>query len=82
MTEARKLTLDEAAERAGMARSTFATYVSKAKKKPGLAPQPDGHFGRTPYWFGKTIDAWLRERPGQGAGGGRPPKDKPAEVAP
>ena len=40
-------------------------------------PAPDGHAGRSPWWYKATIDAWEPTRPGQGAGGGRPRK-KPA----
>ncbi|MFI9558855.1 hypothetical protein [Nonomuraea endophytica] len=35
-------------------------------------PAEDKMIGRTPVWQPATITSW--KRPGQGAGGGRPPK--------
>jgi hypothetical protein len=32
-------------------------------------PEPDEIFGRSPAWKPKTIDRWLRRRPGKGVGG-------------
>lgn len=49
----RRLTASEAARQGGVALRTFSAYVARAQ-----APQPDGHFGRTPYWLQSTIDAW------------------------
>ena len=63
------LTADEAAELAGVTPASFRSYVSR-----GSAPRPDGKLGGTPYWQRSTITKWLRSRPGQGVGGGRPPK--------
>jgi hypothetical protein len=38
-------------------------------------PEPDGYSGRSPYWHPTRkleILRWAQQRPGQGAGGGRP----------
>ena len=35
-------------------------------------PEPDAMIGTTRGWLPKTVDAWNAERPGRGAGGGRP----------
>lgn len=64
-----QLTVEECAERVGLRPSTFRAYVTR-----GLAPKPDGHVGRTPWWAPSTIATWNRSRPGQGQGGGRPAK--------
>lgn len=40
----------------------------------GDMPKPDRIIGRSPAWRRSTIQRWLDTRPGQGAGGGRPPK--------
>lgn len=43
---------------------TWTSYVSRRQ-----APQPDGYdqgLGRN-YWLKATLDAWLKNRPGQGA---------------
>ncbi|PJM72371.1 hypothetical protein CS006_10580 [Bifidobacterium primatium] len=39
-------------------------------------PEPDALIGRTRGWLPETIDAWNAARPGRGAGGGRPRKQK------
>jgi hypothetical protein len=66
------LDADEAAERAGVKRGTWTSYVAR-----GRAPEPDERDRRTgsPRWLGSTVDAWARGRPGQGAGGGRPRRE-------
>lgn len=32
-------------------------------------PEPDVMFGRTPAWKPRTIDRWIKRRPGSGVGG-------------
>jgi predicted DNA-binding transcriptional regulator AlpA len=59
------LSPQEVAARIGVVAATVHRYHSK-----GIMPAPDGQKGRTPLWRASTIDAW--ERPGRGAGGGRP----------
>ncbi|QIN94396.1 helix-turn-helix DNA-binding domain protein [Arthrobacter phage Abba] len=34
--------------------------------RPGDLPAPDQVFGKSPVWEEKTIDRWLKNRPGQG----------------
>jgi predicted DNA-binding transcriptional regulator AlpA len=59
----RKLTVPEAAERAGCKPSTWRAYVNR-----GHAPRPDGRYDlRTPWWWESTVDAWKDARPGRGA---------------
>jgi hypothetical protein len=63
---------------------TYATvrgYHGHAEKRrrdhhprPGDFPPPDAQFGRSPVWLRSTIDQWQKNRPGSGAGGGRPRK--------
>jgi hypothetical protein len=49
-----QLTREQAAGLADITVETFRTYV-----RDGYAPQPDGHLGRTPYWYRRTIVDWL-----------------------
>jgi hypothetical protein len=63
--------------------STVRSYHDAATKRrndecprPGDFPAPDQHFARTPVWLEATVDTWATNRPGRGAGGGRPRKDK------
>ncbi|HEY8590206.1 MAG TPA: transcriptional regulator [Naasia sp.] len=63
----RLLTLDEVAARYGWTIATARQY-----RASGVLPPPDAVFGRTPVWLPATLDVWERDRPGQGAGGGRP----------
>lgn len=63
------LTAAEVANLLGV--DTHTIYSYKAR---GVMPEPDDHVGRTPRWTTATIAAW--ERPGRGAGGGRPRKQK------
>lgn len=61
----------DAAKRAGVELKTWSSYVSR-----GFAPLPADRVGVAPVWTREQIDDWKRERPGQGVGGGRPPKAK------
>ena len=67
-----RLTTAEVAVLCGWQPRTVAQNVSRGKMPP-----PSGHFGRTPWWDRAVIVAWLEQRPGRGAGGGRPRKDTP-----
>jgi hypothetical protein len=67
--------------------STVRSYHDAATKRrkdgcprPGDFPEPDHHFGRTPVWSPATVDTWATNRPGRGAGGGRPRKDKRSDL--
>ena len=40
--------------------------------RPGDLPAPDKVKGRTPMWLRSTYEEWKAQRPGRGAGGGRP----------
>lgn len=64
------LITDEVADLVGIEPTSWRTYVSR-----GDAPRPDDYVGATPLWRKSTIEKWMRERPGQGIGGGRPRKD-------
>jgi len=44
---------EQAAKAAGLTQNTFRVYRSR-----GTAPKPDGHLGRTPYWWRTTIEHW------------------------
>ena len=65
-----RFTTAEVAVLCGWQPRTVAQNVSR-----GRMPAPSGHFGRTPWWDRAVIVAWLEQRPGRGAGGGRPRKD-------
>jgi len=80
------LTLTDIAHLAGVEVVTARTYHTRATAnrragtpKPGDLPAPDQVFGQSPVWTRDTIDTWLKQRPGRGAGGGRPRKtDRPS----
>ena len=69
-----RMTAAEVATHLGLAVSTVYAY-----RRDGILPEPD-MVGRTPTWDRKAIDRWKRNRPGQGAGGGRPRKDAAARA--
>lgn len=68
------LTSDELAGRLGIQKSSVYRYRVR-----GDIPQPDQYVGRTPLWSTARIDAWIKERPGQGwrRGRKRPSSDAP-----
>lgn len=86
MTAPTLLDLRAVAEAAGVQYRTMRNYHQTAERnrrlaekhkdpsfiKPGDLPAPDDVFGRSPVWKRSTINAWLRDRPGRGVGGGRP----------
>jgi hypothetical protein len=64
------------AERTGISVGTLRSYlaVARANRANGTPtdsdmPEPDDMFGRTPVWKPRTIDRWLKRRPGKGVGG-------------
>jgi predicted DNA-binding transcriptional regulator AlpA len=61
----RLLTATEVGAMIGVKADTVHRYHSA-----GTMPPPDTYAGRSPMWRASTIEAW--ERPGRGAGGGRP----------
>lgn len=56
----------------GIARGTWITHRNRATTAKHPAPKPDGHIGRSPWWYTSTIDAWQTARPGVA---GRPKQD-------
>ncbi|OKH62361.1 hypothetical protein EB74_16955 [Mycobacterium sp. SWH-M5] len=75
------LTLSQIAERNQWTLKTARNRQHEANRRrregrprPGDLPAPDHHIGRTPLWRVSTIDAWEKNRPGQGAGGGPKPR--------
>lgn len=64
-----QLTTADVAALLGVTPATVRSYAAR-----GDMPPPDGHLGRTPWWKPRTIEQWRKQRPGQGAGGGRPRK--------
>jgi predicted DNA-binding transcriptional regulator AlpA len=55
---------------AGVAQKSVTRYWER-----GQMPQPDGWVSGRPWWYETTAKEWLANRPGRGAGGGRPRKD-------
>ncbi len=73
------LDLEEVAEMLGVKKKTisqyrwFSTPGHRYAERP--FPEPDRMVGRSPFWAGgrrEEIQAWFDNRPGRGAGGGRP----------
>lgn len=86
MPETAVLDLAAIAEREGWTITTARTLHKRAQRRrrenrprPGDLPPPDGRAGRAPWWYEPTIAAWEANRPGQGAGGGRPWKTPAGE---
>ena len=86
MTTPTYLDLAGAAEAAGVQYRTMRNYHQTAERnrrlaekyndasfiRPGDLPKPDDTYGRSPVWLPSTIEQWMANRPGRGAGGGRP----------
>jgi hypothetical protein len=80
------LDLKRAAEVVGVRYRTMRNYHQIAERhrrlaaekndpsyiRPGDLPPPDDVYGRSPVWKLSTIERFVRQRPGRGAGGGRP----------
>jgi hypothetical protein len=49
-----------------------AVHTPACRPKAGDFPEPDARFGGHPAWQESTVDQWASNRPGRGAGGGRP----------
>lgn len=73
------LTLEGVATEMGWAVSTAAKM--RQRREPVGLPEPDARVGRTPVWFRSTIELWRKQRPGRGAGGGRPKGYRPKPSA-
>ena len=72
-----QLTWAEVAEMARLPVQTLRTYRLR-----GALPEPDGHLGRTPWWYRATIAHWLQVRPLRGQRGrGRPKGTGPTSEA-
>ncbi|MFR9806492.1 hypothetical protein ACL02T_30010 [Pseudonocardia sp. RS010] len=61
----------EAAEFAGIEPVTWNRYAERG----GLVPEPDEQIHGQPHYRRDTLTHWLANRPGRGAGGGRPVKN-------
>ena len=86
MTAPTLLDLRAAAEVVGVAYRTMRNYHQTAERhrrlaeknddptfiRPGDLPPPDETYGRSPVWKLSTIKKYMHDRPGRGAGGGRP----------
>lgn len=75
------LTLEDCAHALGLTYRTVRNYHQVAERRrrdggirPGDFPPPDMRYGRSPVWKASTIKRWAANRPGRGAGGGRPRK--------
>lgn len=70
-----QLDIAAVAQLLGVTPETIMRYrvADRAAKYP--FPQEDGKIGRTPWWWRETIEEWRKNRPGAGAGAGRPRKN-------
>ena len=80
------MTIADIAAAHGLKPSTIGQYHRDAQRrrqqgcpKPGDMPPPTTRIGRSPVWAKQTHDQWwYHQRPGQGAGGGRPVGYRPS----
>ncbi|AWN03710.1 excisionase [Gordonia phage Jace] len=77
VTRTKFLDLAGVARLVGVSEGSIRTYHTRATAnrkagtpKPGDLPEPDEIFGRSPVWKQTTIERFMRNRPGRGAGGG------------
>lgn len=68
----KRLSTDRVAELASVSPRTISSYAARGQMPK---PSPCPCCGHSPTWTEKDITAWLANRPGRGAGGGRPRKD-------
>lgn len=71
------LTETEIAHKLGVKPNTITSYKSR-----GYLDDPDKKEGRHPLWTRRHEERWEAARPGQGVGGGRPPKREAKKEAP
>lgn len=55
-----QVSVGELSASTGLKPTTLSNYARR-----GYMPAPDGHVGRTPWWWKSTVDTWLANRPGQ-----------------
>lgn len=60
MTEREQWTATDVAEYLGVRHGTVTSYKAREQMPP-----PDGHLGRTPWWWDDTIRAWNEARKGK-----------------
>lgn len=60
--EGQMMTMAQVAETVGLTVTSVRTF-----RKRGVFPQPDGYFGREPWWKAETVSAWqeTRRKPGR-----------------
>lgn len=77
------LSIADIAERYGLTAPTVRTYNGQATQRR-RAGTPTGHdfppavarVGNSPLFDADEVEGWFRNRPGRGAGGGRPRKSR------
>jgi hypothetical protein len=70
-------TITEYLYRSRLARSNARRSAVAGRPKmraPSNFPEPDKYYAGRPVWKRSTINRFERQRPGRGAGGGRPRK--------
>jgi hypothetical protein len=78
--ERKPIDTDGVATVMGWALNTARNYAARNHNPDARAKLPveDGHVGQSKYWWPETLETYQANRPGQGAGGGRPRKDAAA----
>lgn len=64
-----------AARHVGLRMGTFRTYVLRDRGPAIARRERDGQYVR-PVFLVSELDRWLKNRPGQGKGGGRPAREQ------
>ena len=79
MTAREQLDTAAVAQRLGITPASVRRYMMADRAHYDF-PQPDGHIGRSPWWWSTTIDRWRKKHPAGGGGAqpgaGRPRKDQ------
>lgn len=78
-TAEQQLTVREVAKLLGWKEQTVRKYRTESRRD---FPEADGMKGVSPWWRPETITTWRDNRPGRGAGGGRPRIHPIEEITP
>jgi hypothetical protein len=62
MSDDPRLSIAEAAVRAGVKATTWRAWRSRGRPRPPIPPQDGWWEMRRPWWYASTVDAWREQR--------------------